>query len=397
MNILIFNGGRGAGTILKSLKNVKGVNIAYIVNAYDDGKSTGEIRKYFDMLGPSDIRKVQSTLLKDNDSNIVDFFNYRFDNNISNQQALNFLDNFEDEIVNRFKINKIKIIDELTNYKNAFINNFEEKKIDLKNQFNFRDCSLMNCLYAGGYKINKMNLLDTIKKFKKIFEIEHDVLPNSEDNLKMIALRENGQILFSESEIVSLRSNFLIHSIFLIDPKIILDKNKINDLNFDQKLKFFQDLHKTPNINTDLKTKIKTADIIIYSPGTQHSSLLPTYLTKNVGKLISNNKKALKVFITNIGADYENPVYIASDYVINAQKYLEISSKEIFMHNNFINFIIVNHNNKIYENKVNFDYKKFKKFNIKFSAKNYEDKFKYGHHDGDLVIETIIKEFNLVN
>ena len=51
MNILIFNGGRGANTIIKSLKKIKDANISSVVNAYDDGKSTGEIRKFFDMLG----------------------------------------------------------------------------------------------------------------------------------------------------------------------------------------------------------------------------------------------------------------------------------------------------------------------------------------------------------
>ena len=39
------------------------VFITSVVNAYDDGKSTGEIRKFFGMLGPSDIRKVQELML----------------------------------------------------------------------------------------------------------------------------------------------------------------------------------------------------------------------------------------------------------------------------------------------------------------------------------------------
>ena len=60
-------------------------------------------------------------------------------------------------------------------------------------------------------------IFETINNFKKIFKIKHDVLPNSNDNLKMIALREDGRVLYSESEIVNLRSNAKIHDFFLID------------------------------------------------------------------------------------------------------------------------------------------------------------------------------------
>ena len=62
MKITIFNGGRGASSIIDNLLSKKDIEITSIVNAYDDGKSTGEIRKYFNMLGPSDLA-VQSLFL----------------------------------------------------------------------------------------------------------------------------------------------------------------------------------------------------------------------------------------------------------------------------------------------------------------------------------------------
>ena len=103
------------------------------------------------------------------------------------------------------------------------------------------------------------------------------------------------------------------------------------------------------------------------------------------------------MFITNIGADYENPVYIASDYIVNALKYLGQSSDNSFIYNKLINLIIVNHNNKIDDNKVHFDKKNLSKLNIKYIAKNYEDKIKDGYHDGDLITKTILKEFGYKN
>ena len=46
--------------VLLIILKIKKYNIYSIVNAYDDGKSTGTIRNFFKILGPSDIRKVQS-------------------------------------------------------------------------------------------------------------------------------------------------------------------------------------------------------------------------------------------------------------------------------------------------------------------------------------------------
>ena len=52
INVVILNGGRGASTIIPELIEKNNVKLTSIVNAYDDGKSTGEIRRFFSMLGP---------------------------------------------------------------------------------------------------------------------------------------------------------------------------------------------------------------------------------------------------------------------------------------------------------------------------------------------------------
>ena len=38
INVVIFNGGRGASTILPALQSIDNLNITSVVNAYDDGK-----------------------------------------------------------------------------------------------------------------------------------------------------------------------------------------------------------------------------------------------------------------------------------------------------------------------------------------------------------------------
>ena len=63
MKILLINGGRGAKQIIPELTKHKKFKVTSLVNAYDDGQSTGEIRKFFNILGPSDIRKVNQLFL----------------------------------------------------------------------------------------------------------------------------------------------------------------------------------------------------------------------------------------------------------------------------------------------------------------------------------------------
>ena len=80
LNVVIFNGGRGAKNLIPVLLDSESMYVTSIVNAYDDGKSTGEIRDLFRMLGPSDLRKVQELMLPSGsvDSRVIkELFAYR--------------------------------------------------------------------------------------------------------------------------------------------------------------------------------------------------------------------------------------------------------------------------------------------------------------------------------
>jgi 2-phospho-L-lactate transferase/gluconeogenesis factor (CofD/UPF0052 family) len=64
MKVAVFCGGRGSATIIRELLRSTEVHLALLVNAYDDGLSTGALRNFIPgMLGPSDFRKNFSYLL----------------------------------------------------------------------------------------------------------------------------------------------------------------------------------------------------------------------------------------------------------------------------------------------------------------------------------------------
>jgi len=387
MNIVLINGGRGATNIINKLILNKNLKISSIVNAYDDGKSTGTIRNFFNILGPSDIRKVQSLFLDKKNKNYYiykKFFEYRFSRNISNLEAKNeiykVLNLKKNNIINLNKISKLK-----SKKIHFFLQLFAQKTLIIENKkkllFNFNDCSIINCLYAGAIIHFKNDINSAISEISEIFDIKHKVYVNSKSNRYLYALRSNGEILSSEREIVEIRSNKNIDEIYLFKKKIPI-KNIENQTIKNKKI-FLSSHHNAPIINKQIISVLEKANLIIFCAGTQHSSLYPTYLTKGFLKNIKLSK-AKKIFISNIGADYETPFYKASDYVNGAIKYLNKYNK---INLNIFDLIFINKPYKNNRNYVSLDLENLSKIKTKIIIDDFEHKLKNGQHDANKIFK----------
>ena len=82
-----------------------------------------------------------------------------------------------------------------------------------------------------------------------------------------------------------------------------------------------------PKLNRDLKLVFKKADMIIYGPGTQNSSLFPSYLTKNLNNYLLKSK-AKKIFISNIIKD-KDIIHETTGSIINSFFYYMNKDKKI--------------------------------------------------------------------
>ncbi len=393
INFVVLNGGRGAGPLIPELLDHTSSRVTSIVNAYDDGKSTGEIRKFFGMLGPSDIRKVQELMLQKNDNydSCLFLFQYRFPDNITYDDAVNQIKSFiQNKDADHTKLRSIssKVDNELKSYLKHFLSGIEIIESMQGNKFNFKDCSIMNCIYAGAFLKFNRNIDMAARAIDKLFNLRGEVIPTSIENKKLVAQRENGEMLFSEAEIVELRSNVRIDRIYLLDE--LLDSEIFSKLNDEQKKFYLENHHCYVGISSRAKMAIEQADIIIYSAGTQHSSLYPTYLTVGLAKSIADNTKALKFFVTNIGADYETPMYKASDYIKGAFKYLKLSDGRNYSYNDFFNYNFVNKSKNIDDTYVEIDNEELQKIDVKHVIKTYESSSERGKHDGKILLDDII-------
>src|SRR5450432_4699651 len=58
LSVVLFSGGSGTQSITEALLKHPQIALKILINAYDDGHSTGRLRRFIPgMLGPSDVRK----------------------------------------------------------------------------------------------------------------------------------------------------------------------------------------------------------------------------------------------------------------------------------------------------------------------------------------------------
>ncbi len=80
-NVVVIGGGTGLSTLLSGLKDIKNINLSAIVTVFDDGSSTGVLRKDFKIPAVGDLRQVINALSNSSNKSILnDLMRYRFQN-----------------------------------------------------------------------------------------------------------------------------------------------------------------------------------------------------------------------------------------------------------------------------------------------------------------------------
>jgi hypothetical protein len=139
-----------------------------------------------------------------------------------------------------------------------------------------------------------------------------------------VAKDRDGRVLGSEAEIVDATQRNAITDIFLVarplDPAACA---RMTALGAREAAARLDAARVEPSLNPRLAARLAAADLVIYAPGTQHSSLFPSYLTPGLSDAIARNVRAIKLLITNIQADAEIAGSSAVDIVGRAVHYLK--------------------------------------------------------------------------
>jgi hypothetical protein len=103
------------------------------------------------------------------------------------------------------------------------------------------------------------------------------------------------------------------------------DSRRIGGLSKRATLEYLTALSRVPRLNPEAREAIAHADMIVYWPGTQHSSLFPSYLTDGLAEAILDSRARRKVLVMNAWKD--NDIHNESAYSL-VDKFLWFMSRK---------------------------------------------------------------------
>ncbi len=237
--VTVLGGGTGLSYLLKGLKNFP-VDITSVITVSDNGKSTGKLRKEFNTPAVGDIRKV-ITSLSSKDSTIKQLMEYRF-------QTSSDLDGH----------------------------------------------AIGNLILTALLDITG-SLDDSIKALSNLLDVNHKVLPISEDSsLTLMCTTEKDELIEGQKEISK-------------SPQKI------------KKIFYKEEPHVTPEVIE----AIKTSDLIIFSMGSLYTSLLPNIICKEVQEALNETSTPIMYLCNAMTQPGETDNFTVADHVKLINSYLE--------------------------------------------------------------------------
>ncbi len=337
LNIVLFSGGRGSGALSKQLVRRPDVSLTIAINGYDDGLSTGEVRRFLgDALGPSDFRKNASRVARELAScppALIDLLDLRLPQGCTAEAARRAFCLAGDGPVTpdgAFETRVAEIAGGIgADARRAVadrLSAFETERTERDRVFDFSDCCIGNVVFAGSFLVSGRRFNAAIDDYCGLHGLPPGLVDNVTDgvNAFLVALDVGDRLLGSEGEIVDAKRRNRIKDIYLIDHALDeSERERLAGWPVAEILRTLESHGVRPALNPRVQDRVAQADLIIYAPGTQHSSLFPSYLTPGLSDAIASNLSAVKLLITNIQTDAEIVGSTAVDIIQRAVFYLQ--------------------------------------------------------------------------
>jgi 2-phospho-L-lactate transferase/gluconeogenesis factor (CofD/UPF0052 family) len=335
LRVVLFSGGRGSGALSILLVSNPRVDLTIAINGYDDGASTGEVRRFLgDSLGPSDFRKNASRLARELNTAppaLVDLLDQRLDDTLTHSAAGDLVGVLEgtatrDQRFAALEALAVSLPGRVRASVAARMRRFASELAASGKPFDFADCSVGNLVFAGAFLLHGRLFNAAVDDYCHLLGLPAGLIENVTDGTDayLVAVDAAGRLLGSEEEIVDAKRHNRIHDIFLLPSR--LDAREVGDLGRLERSELARVLDARATrvpINPRLADAVRHAELIIYAPGTQHSSLFPSYLTAGLSDAIAANLTAIKLLVTNIQADAEITGSSAVDIIERAVYYLK--------------------------------------------------------------------------
>lgn len=331
--IVVFSGGTGSIALQRGFAELYGQDrfrLDVVVNAYDNGKSTGACRRIMGgkILGPSDVRKNQmlhfelsfAEELKDPESwasRMAKLFEARYSAdspeayyNLAKEKLVEYADVLGDVNVARCR--------ELVEY--FFYEKGGVWRASVESE-SFHDFALSNIFYASSAAMNGNSLSASADEMGAMLGIENRVHLISDKNLYLAAETASGRIVDDEGEIVAWDN--------AKDPfvrAILRDESG---------QEYIPCVGEGSSDTEKVRHMTEDADVIIFSSGTQWASLIPTYMHRDFSEMIFRSK-AKKYLVMNTTEDHDSYGVGAEDFCRVWKNFLPLEQITLVVNSNAV-------------------------------------------------------------
>jgi 2-phospho-L-lactate transferase/gluconeogenesis factor (CofD/UPF0052 family) len=320
--IVLFCGGRGSATIIRALLRRSDVELTLLVNAYDDGLSTGSLRNFIPgMLGPSDFRKNLSYLFGNYSQSqyaLKSLMEYRLPGDTGTLQR--FAETADLALLQEpVKGWFAQLVPETSTRMRALLARFFTHAAG--RDFDYRDCSLGNLVFAGAYLEKNSDFNAAAAAVAELVGTRARLLNVGEQQNRILAgLKQDGTLLASEAAIVGPQSPSPITGLYLLaEPLTAADVAELAALDQAGKERFLAARDSVPSLSKAAAEALAGADVILYGPGTQHSSLFPSYRIARAA--LAASPAPVKALVMNLQSDQDIQGLCASDIAERAMQY----------------------------------------------------------------------------
>ena len=322
VRITLFCGGRGSATIIRALLRHSDVDLTLLVNAYDDGLSTGSLRNFIPgMLGPSDFRKNLSYLFGNYSQSqyaLKSLMEHRLPGDTGTLQR--FTETGDPALLQEpVKGWFAQLTAETSARMRALLARFFTHAAG--RDFDYRDCSLGNLVFAGAYLEKNSDFNAAAAAVAELAGTRARLLNVGEQQNRVLAgLKQDGTLLASEAAIVGAQSSSPITGLYLLaEPLTATDLAALTTLDQAGKEAFLTARDRVPALSKAAAEALAGADIILYGPGTQHSSLFPSYRIARAA--LAASPAPVKALVMNLESDHDIQGLCASDIAERAMQY----------------------------------------------------------------------------
>lgn len=279
--VVVLGGGTGISFLLRGLKEFP-VDITAVITVSDNGRSTGTLREEFKIPAVGDIRKVVSNM-SNIDENIKKMMEYRFKTN-------------------------------------SYLNGH----------------ALGNLIFTAMMDITG-SLEKSIASLSKLLDVNHKILPLSEDCLTLMGETIDGKVIEGEAEITKAQTKY----------KKIYYKEE-------------------PHVLEDVLKAIEEADLVILSMGSLFTSILPHIISKQIKKAIKNTKADIMYLCNAFTQPGETDNYKVSDHLKLLNHYLGKNTIDVVIASNtkIEKSLAEKYSTEEQKDPVEIDYEEIKKLNV---------------------------------